>query len=372
MSLLRIASLCALVVAAAACSSGDRRPQKEHTFTGNLTDAQRAQAGHNKRVRDRIEAEESAALYKRLDVKIAKLDSNAPYAGLGFLPNNSVGYVVQRDSQAALFTYKGTLTKLDRLVKRVDHAELAGPGSNRILGLSAHGSQAAWNAGNLTQQIILRPQKTTFDRVKMFDSQPVSQGSYLVTASEGGLLETWSLASGNRMRAVRFANFQPRQIGRNISVNRVIFGTNDGQVRIWRGGSGSDFQYQHSGPLLELLCIPKHNLIGSVGKDGQVILYDMTKRQVVFSQQFPKADYQLVLSDDEAHLIAAPAVGFPMAINLATLKSSKVRHTLTNLTTKVEFGTSRAKCLSPINLSPRLLGNLLISQLQRKPILPPF
>lgn len=340
------------------CSSGYDRPQKEHTFTGNLTDEQRSQANYNKRVRDRIVKEEKAMQFQRLSVKIAKLSSDAPYAGLGFLPNNTTAYTVQRDARATIFSPQGGLTPLDQLAKRVDRAQLAAPRSNRILGLSAHGTQAVWNAGNLSQQLVLRPQKSTFGRVKMFDSEPVSGGRYLVTASEGGLMERWSLSSGNRVSAVKFSAYQPRQIARNISVNRVIFGTNDGQVRIWRGGHGSDFQYSHSGPILELVCIPKRNLIASVGKDGRIILFDMMKRQIVLSRQFTKADYQLVVSKDERRIIASPAVGAPIAIDLQTFKASFVRHVPTNITTKVEFGASSDFAISQHGGSGMMFWNL--------------
>jgi len=128
--------LAATGLALSACGSGYDRPQKEHTFTGNLTEAQRAQAPYNSRIRDRISDQETAEQYKRLVVKIAKLESDSPFAGLGFLPHKSVAYAVQRDSHAALFSHNGKLNKLDKLLTHVDRAEIAGDHGTRILGLS--------------------------------------------------------------------------------------------------------------------------------------------------------------------------------------------------------------------------------------------
>ena len=60
----------------------------------------------------------------------------------------------------------------------------------------------------------------------------------------------------------------------------------------------------------------------------------------MLSEQFSKADYQLVLSQDERRLIVSPALGAPMAIDLQTLKATRVRNVPAKITSKVAFGAS--------------------------------
>jgi len=84
----------------------------------------------------------------------------------------------------------------------------------------------------------------------------------------------------------------------------------------------------------------------------------MSKRKVIMSQQFPKADYQLVLSDDQRRLVASPAVGQPIAIDIKAATAFKVRHTPTNLTTKVGFTAASDYALSQHGANGVMLWNL--------------
>lgn len=328
------------------CSSSTGT-QKELTYTREITDKHSDGGGIKPAaLRKQLLAEYEQVQRDRLGYHEAQFSSSAAILRVGFTPGSDQAYAVQRDGVAVMLDASGQLTELDRQVKRLDRVIDGGPSSNRIIGLSANGLLAAWNLSNLSQQLVIRPQQTTFDQVKLFDAEPLSHGRYVATASEGGLMEIWSLTSGHLIRSGRLKNIQPRQIAKNATSDYIPIGTNSGDVRVWSRGNSSTLLYQHSGPILNLEYLSHHNMIASVGKDGLFQLYSIPQRKVVFTHLFRKADYHLFVSQDERKIVAAPAVGRAIAVDLNTLKSSPLTAPVKISVSELDFAASNIHALS--------------------------
>lgn len=305
------------------CTAGCSKnlPQRELTFTGKLNDEQRRSAEKkpwlaSKSLRAKAAKENRAQLYEKLEVKTADFEAEESLAGLGFIPGTADAYAVYRDGTAGLILEGGEVIKLDKLSERIDRVKMGGRAQTVVLGLASHGSQAAWDSADLSRQLTLRPQKTTFGQARVYDSKPIKHSHYLAAATEGGLLELWSLVSGNIANSVRFEGVQPREIARNNQGERIIFGTNSGEVRFWSGNDHSHVLYTHAGPVLEIVNMPRRGLIASSAKDGTLKIYSKRAKRVLYARQFSKALYRIVVSKNERWVVAIPATGLPVAFNL--------------------------------------------------------
>ncbi len=296
-------------------------PQADLTFSRAPTTAELAARSNGfvdqttQRLLDKHEQQE---LFKSLSLTVHDPAPEGALVDVGFFPGRTDGYAVYRDGTAAHLTNSGQMVVLDNLTPRIDRVIVAGPSRRRIIGLNPRGTNAAWNTANLTQQLVLRPQDTTFSQRQVFDAEPI-EGAYLATAAEGGQLELWSLISGNLVRANSLNGIQPRSIAPGSPRGGVVFGTDAGEVRVWNGSGNTRLLYSHSGPVLNVQLLPRHGLIISASKDGTVKVFNRYHGTIVAEATFSRAVYDLKISPHEKYVMVVPANGAPRLIDLDTM-----------------------------------------------------
>jgi WD40 repeat protein len=319
-----LAATAAHLVLASACSRP--LPQEEHTFS-RLPDAREMaargdRAGHpstlalNERL---LQAE----LSRRLELFVTETEKREPIAGIGFFPGRDDGYVVLRDNTVVYFGKNGEVIPLDHLVPRVDQVIAGGPAGRTIVGLSASGTLGSWNTGNLTQQLVLRDQQTTFRQGQVFDAEFTSDGN-LAVAAEDRRLELVSLRSGDLIASTTLPKAQPRVIAPASESGPIVFGTDGGEVALW-GRRGVDTLYSHAGPVLDIVLVEPRALIISAAKDGTVKVYDRRTGTILKQLTFPKAVRQIRISPDHKFAVAIPASGRAQIIDLDDMSVETLR-----------------------------------------------
>lgn len=318
---------------------GSPIPQADLTFSRAPTEAEldARSGGFVDRTTQRLlDKHAQQELIKDLNLTIHNPKPEGALVDVGFFPGRTDGYAVFRDGTAVHLTDAGRMVALDNLTPRIDRVIVAGPSRRRIIGLNPRGTNAAWNTANLTQQLVLRPQDTTFAQRQVFDSEPI-EGAYLATATEGGRLELWSLISGNLVHASNLNGIQPRSIAPSSPRGSVVFGTDAGEVRVWDGSGNTRLLYAHSGPVLNIQLLPRHGLIISASKDGTVKVFNRYHGTIVAETVFSRAVYALEISPYEKYVLIIPANGVPRLIDLDTMAVERLRGHPGGITTDFQF-----------------------------------
>lgn len=306
---------CAVVSLLQGCGDG-LSPQAQRTVTTPLTAEQRAALDNrgpflSSLQRDRLaEAEQKQAL-AALDLKVLGIPQTSAALGFGFAGRREVPFHVFRDGKAFVYPNGSTQVALDVGSTRIHEVFLAGASDQYIIGASNNGTQMSWNADRTASQLVLRPQQSTFGRVRAYDFAATRNSSHLIQAVEGQGLERWSLVSGNRTTLTRIEDGQPRALLNDSHSSRVVFGTQDGAVREWHNSHSHEL-YRHQGPVLELAADPRLRYIVSASKDGTVLIYERSSRTIVHQMTFRSAVYSIKTACDGRYVIAQPSVGHPV------------------------------------------------------------
>lgn len=310
-------------IAIALTGCGRDIPQERHSHVREATAAEIAelrerQNSLSRSERQRLEEGEQAKIRRVLRFAELVSSSDAAFAGIGFVQGEDIGYAIARDGAGGLFPRTQATLPLEAIAPRLDKVIAAGPRGRTLVGVTNAGTLMSWNTENTSQQVVLRPQQSTFSQIRTFDVQALSGTHRIVAAVEGRRLEVWDLRSGNRVSMRRLANEQPRRIARGSRPGRVIFGTNTGQVRIWRGGSGFDLLFATNGPILDLEIDPTGRFILAAAKDGTVHLRRCCTSGAQQVAIFPFAAREVLFSPDGRQALALPARGAPLLIDTAT------------------------------------------------------
>lgn len=256
--------------------------------------------------------------------------SGKPFAGYGFVGHGATAYAIYRDGTGMLFPHKKTGVRLEKLAPRLSRTFVAGPRRNYILGQSHRGTLASWNAVNRSQQNVLRPQQETFHQAWALDVAPLADSAMVAVAADGQRMEMWSLISGNIVRRLQLPDhIQPRTIMPDGTRGNVIFGTQNGEVRQWRGGRKTVPLYSHRGPVLAIRKVSEH-VVASVGRGGQMIVFDHQQGIILHTASFPYAVYDLHAAPDGSSVTAIPAKGAPIVFDLYKGKARKLKASATN------------------------------------------
>ena len=205
----------------------------------------------------------------RIGLVILGPPSEATPIGFGFVPGTHQTYVVFDDGSARLFRGSGDFVELESFAPRLSEVLLAGPNRQRIVGFTNRGTWSSWNSANLSQQLLLRPQQATFTQTRVLDVARVSDSPVLATATEGRRMELWSLVSGNLSTASMLPEgIQPRVIMPDSRRNRIVFGTQTGDVRIWNGRRTTTRLYQHQARVLSITRVGNRGIYASA--DGRL------------------------------------------------------------------------------------------------------
>ena len=263
----------------------------------------------------RLRQAQQNALRQRLDFVVLVQSASAPFAGVGFVEGATMGYAITADGAGGFFPDGQARLPLEQIAPRIARAEPAGVRGRRLFGLSHNGTMMAWNPDNMSQQVILRPQNSTFGQVHLFDAEPLRGSDSVAAAVQGKRLELWSLVSGNRIASAEVPGGQPRVIGTGSAPGAVVYGTDLGDVRIWRGGGRADYLYRHDGPVLDITVDRVGGRILSAAKDGTVTIRERDGR-VSTPVIFPHAARQVLADPGGRFALALPARGAPRLIDL--------------------------------------------------------
>lgn len=308
------AFLCLLL---AAC--GSALPQARHTHVGAAGPEEvarlRAAPGLTAEQAARLKAGEQKALRQQLDFAVLVQSSAAPFVGVGFVKGRTMGYAMARDGAGGLFPEGSALMPLEQIAPRLDRVMPAGAQGRHLLGVSPNGTMMAWNPDNTSQQVILRPQASTFGQVHLFDAQPILGANSVAAAVQGNRMEIWSLTSGNLQASAELPGGQPRVIARGSVAGSVVYGTDTGEVRIWRRGSGSELLHSHGGPVLDLEVDRAGGRILSAAKDGSVRVWSRGGKMSEVAR-FSHAARRVLADPGGNFMLAVPAQGAPRLIDL--------------------------------------------------------
>lgn len=301
-------------------------PQAEREFSGNPEDAKN------------ITWAQGIAIDRELlgqSVNLQSHDSGAEATLIdaGFFAGRNDGYAVWRDGTVAYVNSAGGLQMLDQLPTRLDEVLIAG---RRIIGLHANGTMGAWNTANLSQQVVIRPQEATFNQTRVYDAVATPTGRLLM-AAEGSRLESWSLASGNRLSSGQLRNIQPRAIAPNSTRQSVVYGTAQGEIRQRLGRGPGRVICKHDGPVLAVEWLAARNQVLSSAKDGSVLLCDMGSAQVVWRHDFRRPAYNIIVSDSGQHTAITPSFGRPLLLDLNTREAKSLAANSSLSTTQFTF-----------------------------------
>lgn len=249
----------------------------------------------------------------RIGLVILGPPSEATPIGFGFVPGTHQTYVVFDDGSARLFRGSGDFVELESFAPRLSEVLLAGPNRQRIVGFTNRGTWSSWNSANLSQQLLLRPQQATFTQTRVLDVARVSDSPVLATATEGRRMELWSLVSGNLSTASMLPEgIQPRVIMPDSRRNRIVFGTQTGDVRIWNGRRTTTRLYQHQARVLSITRVGNRGIV-STAQDGRAFYYDWSEGRITARLEFQRALYQSYASADGRLAVVVPALGAPGA-----------------------------------------------------------
>ncbi len=289
-------------------------PQAEREFSSTPTNT-RIQSrslmrsiNHEQRVRE-------------LNVESHESGTGAALVEAGFFAGRQDGYAVWRDGTVAYIDASGALQLLDKLPTRLDDVLIAG---RRIVGLHANGTMGAWNTADLSQQVIIRPQNSTFEQVRVYDTA-VARPDELIMAVESQRLERWSLTSGNHLVSEQISDAQPRAVSSGHESQSVVYGTFEGEIREMTTGETDRMICQHDGPVLNVQWLAERNQVLSTAKDGTVLLCDIETSQVLWRHDFRHPSYNITVSGDENYAVLAPAFGRPVFLNLETQRGRRLR-----------------------------------------------
>ena len=352
----------------AACSSGADigqygLPQQERIYRGDLT-AQERQALAAAHPQTEAELEREAQWRARHEAKTVQLTTlgqprQEPVVAFGFVGDGTDAYVVFRDGAAWLFSSQGPAQELERLAPRLDGAFLAGPDRDLIVGNAPRGTLTVWSTENDGQQLILRPQNATFNQDWALDTAPIEGERMIAVAAERRRLELWSLLSGRMVRSTTFdENIQPAAVMPNSQEQAVVFGTLRGEILEWNGNSNPKFLYAHKGQVIAIRSVGQQ-YIASVGRDGKLFVYDRNADEVVLEEGFPRSVYQLYVGPNERFVVAVPAIGEPVAVDLESLE---VRPLSTSRETRLSDGGFARS--GDLFLARSLDGDLIIWDLE--------
>ncbi len=305
----------------AGCTSN--LPQAEREFSDYSIGVEHLSWSQKRQLEQTEQAQE-------LNLQDHQTEANGPLVAAGFFAGRHDGYVVWRDGTVGFINSSGNLQILDRLPTRLDKALISG---RQIIGLNSNGTMGAWNTSNLSQQVIIRPQDTTFNQSRVFDAVATSSGS-LILAAEGERLERWSLASGNRLTSGKLRDVQPRAIAPNSERQSVVYGSLSGAIHHSRGWEAGQVICRHNGPVLAVHWLKTRNQVLSSGKDGSVLLCDMKTSKVLWSYDLHHPAYEIIVSEDEGYAAIIPALGRPLVLDLHS-RMGKV------LTTRPRRSTTR-------------------------------
>ncbi|TQM89963.1 WD40 repeat domain-containing protein [Roseinatronobacter monicus] len=313
--------LAGIAIAAAGC--GRDIPQERHSYVREATAVEIAalrerQDPLNRSQRQRLEQGEQTEIRRALRFAELVSSSDTAFAGVGFVPGGEMGYAIARDGAGGLFPSTQATLPLEAIATRLDRVIAAGPRGHTLVGVTNAGTLMAWNTENTSQQVVLRPQQSTFSQIRTFDVQALSGTHRIATAVEGGRLEIWDLRSGDRVDMTRLTDEQPRLIARGSRPGQVIFGTNTGEVRVWRGGSGFGLLFATNGPILDLEIDPTGRFVLAAAKDGTVHLRRCCTSGAQQVAAFPFAAREVLFSPDGSQALALPARGAPLLIDTAT------------------------------------------------------
>lgn len=262
-------------------------------------------------------AEAARAAARRMELAVLGTPAEATPIGYGFIPGSGQSYVVFDNGTARLFSAGGGLTGLERFAPRLDHVFLAGPGQRRIVGAAHRGTASSWNSANLSQQLILRPQETTFAQRRVLDMARVADAPVLAAATEGRRLELWSLVSGNLSRASEMPDgIAPRTIMPDSPRGGIVFGTETGDVRVWSGRRQTRLLHRHSARVLSLSRLGSRAIL-STGQDGRAALYDRQTGQVSAAVGFDRAVYEAIVAPGGRLAMVLPTLGLPVLFDAA-------------------------------------------------------
>lgn len=258
------------------------------------------------------------AAVQRMELRVLGSPAEATPRGYGFIPQSGQSYVVYEDGTARLFSVAGGQTDLQQFSPRIDSVFLAGPSYRCIIGYSHHGTATSWNSANLSQQLVMNPQQTTFGQVRMLHAARVAASPLLAAALEDGRLELWNLVSGNLARASHLRDgVAPRVIMPGSHSGAIVFGTESGDVRVWSGGRHTRLQYSHRSRVLSISDLGNGCHI-STSQDGRALLYNGTLGKTIGEAQFDRAIYDSYAPRDGSFAIALPALGLPVIFDIST------------------------------------------------------
>lgn len=295
-------------------------PQEELTFTGPLDPYRRPRTEAEMR---RLAAFQQKEIRRSLHASMFQADTTAAFADFGYTPGSRMGYAVFRDGQALLLPNGRARLDLERIAQRTDSVLLAGAHGRTVVGFTPRGTLMSWDPDRTSRQLVLRPQQTTFGQKRVLDAVGLRDTNSLAVATEGGGIETWSLISGNRLSSAQLREFQPRRFAKGCRSNRVVFGTNSGEVRLWTGGRGSKRLYQHSGPVLHLQILPSGAVISSA-KDGTAKLGSLSGGNAFTLATFSSAVYDIVVAPGGRHALIIPSEGMPRIVDIATKSAPRL------------------------------------------------
>ncbi|KAM3540164.1 hypothetical protein ARSEF1564_006907 [Beauveria bassiana] len=89
--------------------------------------------------------------------------------------------------------------------------------------------------------------------------------------------------------------------------SKLIFGTNNGGLKVFEGGNQVAAASEHSGPTTGLSIHPSGDIVASVGTDKSLVLYDLASLKRV-SRTFVDASLTTVAFHPDGHLVAAGTV----------------------------------------------------------------
>lgn len=248
----------------------------------------------------------------RIGLTILGDPADATPLGFGFIPGTNQSYVAFEDGMARLFSASGNLTELEQLAPRLDDVFLAGPGRRRIIGFAHRGTSSSWNSANLSQQLVLRPQETTFSQARVLDAARVSDSPVLATATEGRRLELWSLVSGNLSRASQLPDeVAPRTIMPDSPRGAIVFGTETGEVRVWSGHRNTRLLYTHAARVLSISRVGTRGYL-STAQDGRAIYYSRANGLTTSEAEFDRAVYDSFVAPNGNLAVALPTRGQPV------------------------------------------------------------
>ncbi len=322
----------ATVLMLSGCASpGSSIPQAGKTYTGPLSAEAEAKLrakgfGMSDAERDKLDQLDRKRLAAKFDFQRLGQPVDSPFAGFGFVGPENMPFAVYRNGKAVTFTPKGTDTKLEQIAPRLSGVLLAGKDKERIVGESPRGTMMSWNTADLSQQVVLRPQKSTFNLTNVYDVGTVKDSPYLAMAVEGGRVELWDLAAGEMVEFTENKVSQPRQVMDGSAYDDVIYGTNRGEIEEWKPSVDTTRLYSHAGPVLDIASVDGdgHDLIVSSAKDGTVTIYDRKKGEVVHTLEFDTVVYNIVVSPDNRYAAIFQTFGSPYYIDFDAMESRRL------------------------------------------------